>query len=142
MEIVIATLFVVTVPPVIYIFYTLLCNHFRNQFFQKNLPSLPILEDQKPLIGHLHIAMSPRNWRFYENGHKKLKKYFGFYIGNQRAISTIDLDLIKKFAVDEENHDRAYKMDLAFEETEKDCIFTARGDQWRRLRKALAPAFS
>lgn len=100
------------------------------------------MEGQKPLVGHLHLVMGPRNWRNQQDAHKKLGKTYGAYLGNQRAISTIDLNLIKKFAVDEEHHEKFFNFAISFEELETDCVATARGEQSLRLRKALAPAFS
>lgn len=142
MDIAIATLFATTVLPIIYIIYKLVCNHFKNQLLQKNLPTLPILEGQKPVIGHIPAFLSPRQWQIYENAHRKHGKYFGLYFGNIPMVTTIDLDLIKKIAIDEDHHDRFARLHLASEEIESDCILTARGEQWRRIRKALAPAFS
>lgn len=142
MEFVTTTLLVTTLPPIIYFFYILIRNQIKNQYFQKNLPQLPILDGQKPLVGHMHITSHPRNWKIFEDGHKKLGKFLGYYLGDKRHLSTIDLDFIKRFAVDEDYHDRFYNLDIPVEEMETDCIFTARGEQWRRLRKAMAPAFS
>lgn len=136
------TLLAATAPPMIYVLYKLIYNYFSNQFFQKNLPELPIVEGQRPLVGHLHLMLGPRGWRHQQDGHKKLGKTYGLYLGNQRSISTIDLDFIKKIAVDQDHHDRLFKFAIAFEEFEIDCVATAQDEQWRRIRKALAPAFS
>lgn len=142
MGLTIAILFLTTVIPFIYILYELVFKQFSNQFFQKNLPTLPILEGQKPLIGHLHKYMSSRYWLIFQNYHKKVGKNFGYYTGQRRAISTIDLDLIKKFAVEEDHHDRFPRITVAADEFEIGNLFTARGEEWYRIRKALAPALS
>lgn len=142
MEIFVTTLIVASVPPIVYLLYRLVCNHYSNQFIQKNLPNLPILGGRKPILGHLHLIMDLKNWKHQEDGHKKLGKSFGLYYGDRTVISTIDLDLIKRFAVDEDHHDRFFPLSLGLKEFETGCIFTAEGEEWRRIRKAMAPALS
>lgn len=142
MQTIISILIVATLSPFTYILYVLVSNHFKNRYLQKNLPSLPILDGQKPLIGHLNILLGSKSWKNQQDGHKRLGKTYGCYLGNRRVISTIDLDFIRKFAVEDDHHDRIFTVNVSFEALEVDNLGSSQGEQWRRIRKAVAPAFS
>lgn len=131
----------ILITSIIYLLYILI-RYFRSQLILKNLPGLPILDGQIPLMGHLHLSMGRRNWKHFEDGHKKLGKYYAFCVGDKLWISTIDSDFIKKFAIDEDVHNRIYRMDVSMEEFETGCIFTAQDEQWNKARMAIALAFS
>lgn len=142
MEIIIIALIVSVVLPIIYILHTLVSNHLRNEYFQKNLPNLPIPDGQRPLIGHLKLLLGDRNYKDLQDNHKSLGKTFGCYMGGGRVISTIDLDFIREFAIQDDHHGRDFKLKISFEAIEVDNLATSGGEQWHRIRKAMMPGFS
>lgn len=112
------------------------------KFFENNAPHLPILEGQLPLIGHLHKFHNPRNWEIIHKAHEKHGKVFGLYLGTNAVVSTTDLNFIKKFVIDEPNDHINRAKQLSPMDVDEGSLIYAENDQWRRLRRAFAPAFS
>lgn len=116
-----------------------------NKYFKNKSPNLPVADEFKSIIGGnlLGLLFNIRNIYLFGELHKKHGKTLGYYYGNQPAISTIDLELIKTMVIDEPNdHINRCKTDVPIEELEVDSIFCAEDDQWRRIRSASAPAFT
>lgn len=112
------------------------------KFFKINAPHLPVLEGQKLLIGHLHKYYHPRSWKIIDEAHEKHGKMFGFYHGLKPFVSTTDLDFIKKFIIDEPNDHINRPKPVSPSDIDEGSLIYAGNHQWRRLRKAYAPAFS
>lgn len=119
-------------------------NRRAHQFFKKrsNLPTLP-----NPGIFDGHVAevvWVKRNWQQSKKLHAMYGPTFGMYYIYKPSVSTIDPDLIKKVVLDNPNDNiiRA-KADSLMEEFENDSILLGDDEhQWRRLRAAIAPAFT
>lgn len=117
-------------------------NRTAHQYFKKNLPNLPVLPKPNIFKGHSNeLFLSPKNWRNLDESHKKYGTTFGWYYCNKPSISTIDVDLIKKLVIDESQFDRL-NLEIPLKEFKDDNIAFARTEQWLRLRKAIAPAFT
>lgn len=140
---IVTTLLTVLVLPLFYVIYVAARNYYGHKYFKKNLPKLPLLDDIRLFGGHIHKVINPRSWRIFHDHHLKVGKNFGYYYHDIVCISTSDLNLIKKVALDDadQHPNRTGPINLAVDEMEVDCIFTAFDEQWRRLRKALSPAF-
>lgn len=75
--------------------------------------------------------------------HKKYGKTFGWMFGSQPVVFSTDLDLIKTMVIDESvSHINRIKFLTPLDEYEHDNISLANGDQWRRIRRAIAPVFT
>lgn len=118
-------------------------NRQKYKFFEKNAPGLKVLENPSLFGGHANqIVHVKHNWA---RGFELLEKYgstLGFYYDSRPAVLTVDLDFIKTFTVDEQVHTNRIKAGIPFSEIEEDCIMFAEDEQWLRIRKAIAPAFS
>lgn len=119
-------------------------NRAAHKFFQIKSPNLPVVPKPRIIGGHGdRLFLSKNNWRNLDRYHKLYGPTFGWYNVDKPAISTIDLDLIKKIVIDEANeHVDKIQLDIPLKEFSEDDILTARGEQWWRIRKALAPAFT
>lgn len=115
------------------------------KFFELKKTNIPIILKPTLLGDHMiNFSLNKRNWQYLENLHKIHKTKIGatFYLDNP-FISTLDIDLIKKIAIDEgEHHINRIELKLLVEEWEIGSIAFARDNQWLRLRKAVAPALS
>lgn len=70
-------------------------------------------------------------------------KTFGALLGTQWIAMSIDLDLLKTLNIDEQNiHINRSEIYMAIKPIEKDCILFAKDDQWKRIRRAMAPSFT
>lgn len=111
------------------------------QFFERNAPGLRVLENPSLFGGHTNHILKQN----CEKGAELIEKYgptFGMFCNNRPIVVTVDLDFIKTFILDEPNHINRAKAGLPIKEVEEDCIMFAEDDQWIRLRRAIAPAFS
>lgn len=119
-------------------------NYKAHQFFKIRSPNLPVVPNASLLGGHMkEIAFDKRNWRKVDELHKKYGKTFGVFYESQPMVSTVDLDFIKTFIIDEPNdHNDRIVPGGPIDEFERDTISLANGKQWLRLRKAIAPAFT
>lgn len=119
-------------------------NHSAHQFFKKLSPNLPVVPNPGIFGGHINeISWVKRSWRQLEKYHNKLGKTYGFFYCDTPVVSTLDLDLVKAMVIDKpDDHLNRFKSNTPIEELEYDCLLTSDVDQWRRLRSAIAPAFT
>lgn len=119
-------------------------NYAAHKFFKKHSPSLPVLPNPNILLGHVNQVYWPlKNWRNLDDCHKLYGSTFGWYLIERPAISTTDLDLIKTMVIDEPNdHINRWDLKIPISEFSHDNIMLVGGEQWWRLRRAIAPAFT
>lgn len=84
-----------------------------------------------------------KNWKSFDEAHQKYGTTFGWFQTGIPSVSTHDLDIIKAMVLDEpyQNVNRL-EMKIPVTEIREDSIAFAKDEQWRRLRKAIAPAFT
>lgn len=126
-----------------YVAYLALRNYRIYRKF-KQLVDLPIDEEWTLLGGHANrIFYHPRGWKIFDDIQKKYGKMVGFFYRDRPGLSTTDLDFIKKIVTDNPDaHPNRMTPNIFTPSLEADNIIFAEDDQWRRLRKAIAPALS
>lgn len=74
--------------------------------------------------------------------HRKHGKTFGWLYSYHKIAYTIDLELIEAMHLKESGKliNRS-KVSFPIVEVDYDCLPSARDDQWRRIRRAIAPSF-
>lgn len=87
------------------------------------------------------VTQQQKNWKIITNLHEQYGPTFGFYMCNQPWVSTKDLDLIKLIEIDraQKHLDRLQYGGVSKEFN--DSIFQVNGSDWRRVRRAVSPAF-
>lgn len=123
---------------------TMIRNWSAQHSFKKNLPRLTVLPNPSIFDGHnSQIFYAKRNCHIFSKLHENYGPTFGWFYCGRPALSTIDLDIIKTIAIDgAEEHTRKLQYNIPLAEFEVDSILSCGGSQYRRLRKAIAPAFS
>lgn len=118
-------------------------NYKAHRFFKLKSPNLPVLPNTNIFTGHAGLVYwNPNNWRNLDELHKKFGQTFGFFAVEKPVISTTDLDFIKAMVIDKPNdHIDRPALNIPVTEFTKDDIVFVRGEQWWRIRKAMAPAF-
>lgn len=136
-----ATILVVVLKEII---LTIIRNHEAHKFFKKHSPNLPVAPGLDIFGGHsLSVIWVKKNWKKAIDLHKKYGKIVGLFYCDKPAVLTTDLDLVKTIVLDNPNdHNDRMSANTPVEEVEKDSIMTCTGDQWRRIRRAVAPAFT
>lgn len=127
-----------------YVIHRLYHNHQAHQFFKKKAPYLFVRPIPSILVGNADSVFSKRNWREAHEIHEKYGPIVCFYFSDIPVVSTLDLDLIKKVAIDaaaNSNTNRALPQ-IAIDELEVDNILYSKDEQWYKIRKSIAPAFS
>lgn len=118
-------------------------NRKAHELFKKRAIGLKILEDPALFGGHSRkVYYAKYNWKIVEKILDEYGPTVGLLFGNLPTVVTKDLDFVKTFTVDEQIHINRVQLNLPFKEIEDDCILFAEDEQWLRLRKAIAPAFS
>lgn len=118
-------------------------NYKAQLIFKQKKPSLPELPNKKLFSGHLDMILHERNWQILEKLHEQHGKTFGAFYANKPFVSTIDLDFVKQFVIDEPYaHVNRYNPSLPIEELGGDDIHFARDEQWLKVRKLVSPAFA
>lgn len=136
------------VIPISVVVYQLLKLSFKNRaahkFFEIKSPNLPVAPKPDIIIGHAgKLFLSRLNWINLDEYHRLYGPTFGWYNIGKPAVSTIDLSLIQKMVIDEANeHINKIQLDIPLKEFIEDDILTARDEQWWRIRRAVAPAFT
>lgn len=136
------------IVPVVILFGQLIVTIVRNligqQVFKRRSPSLPVLPKPSILTGHAHLVYwSDNNWLVVDRYHGIYGETFGWYNVNGTAISTTDLDLIKTIIVDEQNdHINRVEVVIPVKQLREGDIVYVKDEQWRRIRKAMAPSFT
>lgn len=124
-------------------FLVLQRNYKAHQFFKTKSPKLTVLQNPNIFHGHLlQVTWPDKNWRIITDLHKKYGPTFGFYMCEQPWVCTKDLDLLKLILVDQAHkHINRSKIGLPFKEI-NDSIMQVCDDDWRRIRRAVAPALT
>lgn len=94
-------------------------------------------------IGNLHHTLyDMKNYLVLDRLHNKLGKTYGYYFSEQPWVSTKDIDLIKRIEVDEA-HKHLDRINLGIPTPEfNNSIFQINGNEWRKVRRALAPTLT
>lgn len=123
---------------------TITKNLLGRRLFKRKSPGLPVLPNPSIFSGHANRTYwRPDNWKNVDNYHKLYGSTFGWFNLDEPAVSTVDLDLIKTILLDEQNdHINRVELTIPIKELREDDIAFARDEQWWRLRKAFAPAFT
>lgn len=123
-----------------------ICVYLTYRKFKKNAKGLKILPFKWSPGGHMHEFMFQRySALLFEPLYRSFGcKTGGGMFGSTPLIATCDLELMKTVFISEANHfiNRWEDIGLPIIEYEQDCIVSALGDQWRRIRKSIAPSFS
>lgn len=137
-----ATGFLVTVSLGILLENIIKC-HLTYVSFKRKTRGLPMIHDRRLVGNHLSTWLLRKNLcRDLLKAHTDLgfSKTIGAIFNDTSAVCTVDLDLIKLIAHDEtEKHVDRFDMNLPFYEYEQ-SIIQAKGDDWRKIRRAFAPA--
>lgn len=121
----------------------ILHNCRAQNFFQTKSPQLPVIPNPSIITGNINdVTWRMKNCDRIDELHDQYGKNFGFYVCGQPWLSTKDIDLIKKIELDEAHKhlDRAF---IGFPVEEfNTSIFQVNGDEWRRVRRAIAPTMT
>jgi hypothetical protein len=111
--------------------------------FRKLSRNLPISPGASLLFNHTSVVPFGSNpAETLRRLHAEMGKTIGGLLGDKFGVSTIDLDLIKRFMHDEPGvHMDRMRIGIPFKEFD-DTIMTAPKDEWQQLRRAIAPAFA
>lgn len=111
--------------------------------FKKLSRGLPIGPDMRWLGNHVTtMALRENNCQTLKRWHQDMGKYVGMLKGTNFIVSTTDLDLIKLFIQDEPDaHLNRMEVGLPMEEFEH-SIMLAPKEEWRQVRRVIAPALT
>lgn len=131
------------VAPLACIVYVMVKTHLAvRRFWRESRGTIKFAPGLSLLFGHLKsfIFKSNVNNELAEL-HARLGSSFCAMFGSRPAVVSIDLDLIKRIVLDEQDvHTSRGLLDTPIKEQMVDNIFTCKGEQHRRLRRAIAPA--
>lgn len=103
-------------------------------------PNLPMAK-RNIFNGNMDFNYKENNFRLVHELHATLGTTFAFFRNHEPAVSTCDLDLIKRVAIDEaDKHPNRGGIGIILEEVIDGNILYVDDDQWRRMRRAYAPA--
>jgi len=110
--------------------------------WRKQLKNVPYLDDQRNWLGnHLGRYAAKRAVQKLDASHKKYGETVAYMLQDRPTVSTLNLDIIKRVVLDKANVNiNRVQMGLPMKEISQNCIFTCENDQWRRIRRAFAPA--
>lgn len=118
-------------------------NYRAHNFFRIKSPKLPVVPNPNIFYGNVfETTYRNKNYLKIDEFHKKYGNTFGFYMCHQPWVATKDLDLIKRIQID-----HAYKhldrtvIGMPFDEF-NNSIFQVNGDEWRQVRRAIAPTMT
>lgn len=118
-------------------------NREKYKFFEKNAPGLAVVKDPSLFGGHTNTVIhSKKLWSTVDALFDKYGPTVGIFFDTRPAVFTKDLDFIKTFTIDEQDHVNRILAHLPITEVEEDCIMFAEDEQWLKLRKVIAPAFA
>ena len=111
--------------------------------FRKASRGLPMVKCGSLLGNHaVSIFVGEQNCLKLKEWHYELGDTFGWLMSHWWAVSTVDLDLIKTIVMDENGkHMDRSEVSLPLEEFSR-SIMLATKDEWRQLRKVIAPALA
>lgn len=112
--------------------------------FKKDAEGLPVLPLGWLPGGHIHkLVLNSTNLLIQEPLHRRYGKTFGYLYNTRRIVYSIDLELIKTINLTESNkHVNRLNLSLPIKEFESDSIAFTYDNQWRRIRRAIAPSFT
>lgn len=119
-------------------------NNCRAQnFFQAKSPQLPVIPNPNIITGNMNeVTWNMKNCYRIDDLHNKYGKNFGFYVAAQPWLSTKDIDLIKRIEIDEAyKHLDRVNFGIPIDQF-NDSIFQVNGDEWRQVRRAIAPTLT
>lgn len=119
-------------------------NRKAHKFYATKAPNLPIYPKKPRLFsGHIYDLTIPRkNHKILRELHKELGPTYGFYVCDQPWVATIDIDLIKCIEVDQ-GHKHINRAIFGVPVKHfNESIFQKKDDEWRRVRRAIAPALT
>jgi hypothetical protein len=111
--------------------------------FKKLSKNLPMCPGAGLLSNHTRVLpFGSNSSETLRRWHAEMGKTIGWLVGDRFGVSTIDLDLIKRFMHDEPGvHMDRMRIGLPIKEFD-DNIMTAPKDEWQQLRRAIAPALA
>lgn len=118
--------------------------HYAYTKFKKALNGLTILPETWSPGGHMHqVLFDKYSCLKIESLHRQYGKTFAWLYGTLPMAMTVDLELVRKMIYEDPNLNiNKQKFSVPIKELEYDSIVMAEHDQWRRIRKALAPSFT
>lgn len=121
-------------------------NYKAHQFFKIKTPKLKLFPSKYYGIfgGHAgDLAFGPLNYKIVDELLRKDGPHLGAYYCDKPVVFTTDLKLIKTMVIDEpDDHLNRIDLNLPIKEFDRHCLMSARDGEWRRIRKAIAPAFA
>jgi hypothetical protein len=111
--------------------------------FQKLSRGMPVCPEYNLLGNHTRtLVIAERTCMKTKMYHEKYGKTFFGFMNTKAVASTVDLDLIKRIVIDEPNqHLNRVSLNIPAVEFEK-TIMCAPYEEWRGLRKVIAPALT
>lgn len=114
--------------------------------FKKDAKGLPMMQFQWSPGGNMsNILFGTYSILKIEPLSRKYNaKTGGGMFGMQKFVCTIDRELINiiNFTEANKHYNQGDRFNVPAEELEKDTIFNAKDEQWRRIRRSVAPAFT
>lgn len=129
---------------IICVISVIIVNYLAVQKFRRKTPSIPIAPNRNLFISHGgDISYRRGTLKISEENHAKLGKTFAWFLMEKPAVSTIDLDFIKRMVLDDPNANiNRSAIPNPIHEISEDSISYCHGAQWRRLRRVYASALS
>lgn len=118
-------------------------NYQRQKFFKINSPRLPVVPRPNIILGNIgQTTWHKKNYDLIDKWHNKLGRTFGYYYLAQPWVSTTDINLIKKVMMDDASKhlSRAF-INIPVKEF-NDSLAQITGNEWRQVRRALAPTLT
>lgn len=120
--------------------------YFAYRRFKKDAKGLPMYPFTWSPGGHISemLFQSYASFKYEPLGRKMGTKTGGGMMGLQRVVASCDLELIKILNLTEakDHYNKFDNLAWPADEIEYDSIINSQGEQWRRIRRSVAPAFT
>lgn len=128
----------------VYVASIVIRNKRAYRFFAIHSPKLPVVPNPGWFGGHsIELFCGKGNWININRYHKELGPTYGAFMREKPMVFTTDLDLIKRMILDDPDRNiNRMKVECLSDELESDNLVMTHDDQWRRIRKCIAPAFT
>lgn len=118
-------------------------NYRAHRFFKTKSPRLPVVPGPNLFLGNIdQTVWALNNCELIDRWHDELGKTFGHYVAEQPWVATKDIDLLKRIMID----DASKHLDRIFTRTPLHELNTSiaqiNGDEWHRVRMAIAPTMT
>lgn len=135
----IATLVIVSIPTLIYLYYLRSFSYFSSRKIPHDKPTFPF-GNVKGIGRTRHIGEVIQN---YYNKFKRIDKVCGVYFFSQPVHILCDLDLIKDVLVKNFNafHDRGFYYNERDDPLSAHLVALS-GEKWKKIRAQLTPTFT